>query len=74
MTITPFVCRIAQLIARERTPEPLENIVGSMNATLRGWSNYFHYCNSSMVLHKVRGIYRRAPAHTPDETTQGQGA
>jgi RNA-directed DNA polymerase len=33
---------------------PLEDIVGSMNATLRGWANYFHYRNSSGVLDKVR--------------------
>ena len=36
------------------TPIPLEDIVGSMNATLRGWANYFHYRNSSDVLDKVR--------------------
>jgi RNA-directed DNA polymerase len=47
--------RITQLTARERTPIPLEDIVGSMNATLRGWVNYFHYRNSSKVLDKVRG-------------------
>ena len=46
--------RITQLTARERTPIPLEDIVGSMNATLRGWTNYFHYRNSSAVLEKVR--------------------
>jgi RNA-directed DNA polymerase len=46
--------RITQLTARERTPIPLEDIVGSMNATLRGWTNYFHYRNSSGALEKVR--------------------
>lgn len=46
--------RITQLTARERTPIPLEDIVWSMNATLRGWANYFHYRNSSKVLDKVR--------------------
>ena len=46
--------RIRQLTARERTPIPLENIIGSMNAVLRGWTNYFHYRNSSCVLGKVR--------------------
>ena len=46
--------RITQLTARERTPIPLEDIVGSMNGTLRGWANYFHYRNSSKVLDKVR--------------------
>ncbi len=35
--------RITQLTARERTPIPLEDIVWSMNVTLRGWTNYFHY-------------------------------
>jgi RNA-directed DNA polymerase len=46
--------RITQLTARERTPIPIEDIVGSMNASLRGWANYFHYRNSSGVLEKVR--------------------
>lgn len=46
--------RITQLTARERTPLPLEDIVGTMNATLRGWANYFRYRNSSKVLDKVR--------------------
>ena len=46
--------RIKQLTARERTPIPLEAIVGSINATLRGWSSYFHYRNCSHVLGKVR--------------------
>ena len=32
----------------------MEDIVGSMNATLRGWTNYFHYGNSSGVLEKVK--------------------
>jgi RNA-directed DNA polymerase len=46
--------RITQLTARERAPIPLEDIVGSMNATLRGWANYFHYRNSNSVLEKVK--------------------
>jgi len=46
--------RITQLTARERTPIPLEEIVGSMNASLRGWSGYFHYRNSNGVLEKVK--------------------
>jgi len=46
--------RITQLTARERTPIPIKDIVGSMNASLRGWANYFHYRNSSVVLGKVR--------------------
>ena len=45
---------ITQLTARERTPIPIEAIVGSMNASLHGWVNYFHYRNSSGVLDKVR--------------------
>lgn len=46
--------RITQLAARERTPIPLETVVGSMNASLRGWTGYFHYRNSSGVLEKVK--------------------
>ena len=46
--------RITQLTARERTPIPLEDIVWNMNVTLRGWANYFHYRNSSVILGKVK--------------------
>ncbi|MHB9103413.1 MAG: group II intron maturase-specific domain-containing protein [Sulfuricella sp.] len=46
--------RITQLTARERTPIPMEDIVGSKNASLRGWANYFHYRNSNGVLEKVK--------------------
>ena len=46
--------RITQMTGRERTPIALDEIVGSMNATLRGWTNYFHYRHSSKVLKKVR--------------------
>ena len=46
--------RMKQLTARERTPIPLKVIIGSMNAALRGWTNYFHYRNSSCVLGKVK--------------------
>jgi RNA-directed DNA polymerase len=46
--------RITQLTLRERTPIPLEDITGSMNAALRGWVNYFHYRNSSGMLDKVK--------------------
>ena len=38
--------RITQMTGRERTPIPLDDIVGGMNASLRGWVNYFHYRNS----------------------------
>ncbi|MCP5275032.1 MAG: hypothetical protein H6936_09320 [Burkholderiales bacterium] len=46
--------RLKQLTRRERTPMPLENIIGSMNAVLRGWTNYFHYRNSSKALDRVK--------------------
>ena len=46
--------RITHTTARERAPIPLEAIVGSMNASLRGWSGYFHYRNSNGVLEKVK--------------------
>lgn len=46
--------RITQLTARERTLIPLSDIVGSVNASLRGWANYFHYRNSSSALGEVK--------------------
>ncbi|NOS90219.1 MAG: hypothetical protein HOP34_17080, partial [Methylococcaceae bacterium] len=47
-------------------------IVGSMNASLRGWTGYFHYRNSSGVLEKGEDACRRMSAQTPDEAAQGQ--
>ncbi|WP_031435215.1 group II intron reverse transcriptase/maturase [Methylomarinum vadi] len=46
--------RITQLTARERTPIPLEHVIGSVNSVLRGWVNYFHYGNSSQALERVK--------------------
>ncbi|MFY9259762.1 MAG: group II intron reverse transcriptase/maturase [Gallionella sp.] len=46
--------RITQLTSRDRTPIPLNEIVGDMNVTLRGWASYFHYRNSNGVLEKVK--------------------
>ncbi len=46
--------RITQLTARERTPIPLEDICLEHERTLRGWANYFHYRNSSVILGKVK--------------------
>jgi RNA-directed DNA polymerase len=53
-SLVKIKARITQLTARERTPIPLDDIVGSMNVTLRGWANYFHYRNSNGVLEKVK--------------------
>lgn len=46
--------RVTQLTSRDRTPIPLEKVVGGMNASLRGWAGYFHYRNSNGVLEKVK--------------------
>lgn len=53
-SLTKIKGRIKQLTTRNRTPIPLVDIVGSMNASLRGWVNYFHYKNSSQVMNKVK--------------------
>lgn len=53
-SLAKIMDRITQLTGRDRTPIPLEDIVGGMNATIRGWTNYFHYRNSSKALYKVK--------------------
>ncbi|MBW6519956.1 MAG: group II intron reverse transcriptase/maturase [Desulfoarculaceae bacterium] len=46
--------KLKKLTGRNLTPIPLENIVGNVNRSLRGWVNYFHYRNSSEVMGKVK--------------------
>ncbi|QWF69798.1 hypothetical protein KEF85_10495 [Methylomonas paludis] len=46
--------RLTELTARNLTAIPLEDVVGRMNRSLRGWANYFHYRNSSQIMGKAR--------------------
>ena len=46
--------RLTELTGRNLTPIPLEDIVGNVNHSLRGWANYFHFRNSSQMMSKVR--------------------
>lgn len=46
--------RLTELTGRRLTAIPLGDIVGSVNRSLRGWANYFHYRNSSLAMSKVR--------------------
>ena len=46
--------RVTQLTDRRRTPVPLEWMTDELNRTLRGWSNYFHYRNSSGTFKSVK--------------------
>lgn len=39
---------------RRLTPIPLDDVVRNLNASLRGWTGYFHYRNSSQMLDKVK--------------------
>jgi RNA-directed DNA polymerase len=46
--------RVTRMTRRELTCVPLENVVGTVNSTLRGWAAYFHYRNCSKALAKVK--------------------
>ena len=46
--------RLTELTGRNLAPISLEDIVGNVNRSLRGWVNYFHYRNSSLIMGKVR--------------------
>jgi len=46
--------RLTNMTRRELTQIPLEDVVGNVNKTLRGWVAYFHYRNCSKELTKVR--------------------
>jgi len=46
--------RVTDLTQRERTIMPIDWIVNEINATVRGWTGYFHYRNCSQTLASLR--------------------
>ncbi len=46
--------RIISLTHRRLTPVPLDDLIGHVNSSLRGWANYFHYRNCSASLGHVK--------------------
>jgi RNA-directed DNA polymerase len=46
--------KLKQKTTRNLTLLPLSTIVEEMNSTLRGWSNYFHYGNSSKAMGQIK--------------------
>ena len=44
---------VKTLTARERTMIPLQDVVKSVNAAVRGWCNYFHHRNCTTVMRKL---------------------
>lgn len=56
--------KMTALTGRKLTPMALDQIVGSVNRSLRGWVNYFHYRNSNQALEKVKThVERRVRKH-----------
>jgi RNA-directed DNA polymerase len=56
--------KMTALTGRELTPIPLGKIVGSVNRSLSGWANYFHYRNSNLALEKVKShVEQRVRTH-----------
>ena len=56
---TPQLCwggkdRVKRITDRRRCPVPLSDIVTELNASLRGWTGYFHSQNSSNVFRNVK--------------------
>lgn len=46
--------KLTALSTRNLTTIPLDAVVGTMNRSLRGWANYFHFRNSSQAMNKIR--------------------
>jgi RNA-directed DNA polymerase len=46
--------RLNEIADRTQTWRPIEDVVREMNQTLRGWSGYFHFRNSSKQFQKVK--------------------
>ncbi len=45
---------LTRLTGRERTPIAMDEIIGSLNRSMRGWVNYFHYGNSNQAMEKLK--------------------
>lgn len=52
--VTRIKAKLTALTGRNLTPIPLPAIVASLNQSLRGWSGYFDYRNSTKVFGDVR--------------------
>ena len=46
--------KIKHYTRRDMNPVPINEIVRKLNATVRGWSNYFHYGHGHRKLKKVK--------------------
>ncbi|MCK5920576.1 MAG: group II intron reverse transcriptase/maturase [Methylococcales bacterium] len=46
--------RVKRLTDRRRCPVPLDDIMEELNTSLRGWTGYFHYRNSSKIFRNVK--------------------
>lgn len=46
--------RTKALTDRRRTLVPMPHVIGELNRSLRGWSNYFHHRNCTGVMSKVK--------------------
>lgn len=46
--------KIKYYTRREMNPVPIDDIVGRLNQTVRGWSNYFHYGHSHRKMKKIK--------------------
>ncbi|HIJ23969.1 MAG: group II intron reverse transcriptase/maturase [Candidatus Marinimicrobia bacterium] len=46
--------KIKHYTRREMNPVPIEDIVGKLNQTVRGWSNYFRYGHSHRKMKKIK--------------------
>jgi RNA-directed DNA polymerase len=56
--------RVTFLTQRKLTRLPVEDVIGNVNATVRGWVGYFHYKNCSAGLGKVkRHVEERVRTH-----------
>ena len=52
--VTKMTAKVTDMTRRELTCIPLDDVVGSVNRSLRGWANYFQFRNSSLAMSKVR--------------------
>ncbi len=55
---------VTAMTHRRMTPKPLDEVIGNVNTTLRGWVGYFHYRNCTQAACSLKEACRAADGYS----------